>query len=109
MAEQPGQTPSGPIEARASRTTFVYDTATGKVVHVHQFIPATPGGTCSDEEMAETAMALAPSAYARDAVDVLHADEVELVPGHVYRVDVERRTVVAEPLPADTADVTATR
>jgi hypothetical protein len=89
-----------PTQAKATKTSFVYDTRTGKVVHVHQFIPAAPGGTCSDSEMETMALKLAPAAWDRAQLGVLHDDgELELNPEHRYRVDVQKLEVVFEPAP----------
>jgi hypothetical protein len=87
-------------EAKATKTTFVYDNQTGEVVHVHQFIPASPGGTCSEREMEETALALAPTALDRAQLGVLHHDEeLDLEPEYHYRIDVEAGRLVADRAP----------
>ena len=89
-----------PSGAKATRTWFVYDSRTGKVVHIHQFVPAHPGGTCSDREMEQTALELAPAAWERTYLGVLaHEGELVLSPEHRYRVDVENRALVVEPAP----------
>lgn len=91
-----------PIQARATKTTFVYDTRTGKVVHIHQFVPARPDGTCSDREMEETAVSLAPAAWDRANLAALHHDkDLELNPEHQYRVDIKSRRLVVEPTPLE--------
>lgn len=89
-----------PLEAKATKTWFVYDRRTGKVVHIHQFIPAHPGGTCSDREMEETALKLAPVAWDRAYLSVLHHEkELDINPEHQYRVDIEKGALVVEPAP----------
>ena len=90
-----------PTQARATRTSFVYDTRTGKVVHIHQFVPYGDG-TISEREMEETALKLAPHAWARAQLAVLHhgaGENHELSPEHRYRVDIESRRLVVEPAP----------
>jgi hypothetical protein len=91
-----------PIQPKATKTSFVYDAQTGKVVHVHQFIPARPDGTCSDREMEETALKLAPAAWDRAQLGVLHHDEeMDLDPKHRYRVDLKNRRLVVELAPRE--------
>jgi hypothetical protein len=93
-----------PIEAKATKTSFVYDTRTGEIVHVHQFIPASPDGTCPDREMEETALKLAPAALDRAQLEVLHHDgEMDLTPEREYRVDVENRKLLVETAPSEDA------
>lgn len=91
---------SNPMQSQPTKTSFVYDTRTGKVVHIHQFIPAQPDGTCSDSEMEETALRLAPAAWDRAKLGILHyAKRLDLNPEHQYRVDVKSRELVVEPAP----------
>jgi hypothetical protein len=91
---------SEPTQPKPTKTTFVYDQQTGKVVHIHQFIPAGPDGTCSDQEMEETALNLAPAAWKRAHLAVLHHDrELDLDPNARYRVDIGKRQLVVEPAP----------
>ena len=89
-----------PLQAKATKTWFVYDRRTGKVMHIHQFIPAHPGGTCSDREMEETALKLAPAVADRAYLSVLyHEEELDINPEHQYRVDIEKGTLIVEPAP----------
>jgi hypothetical protein len=89
-----------PLEAKATKTTFVYDTRTGKVVHVHQFIPYDRNGTMSDREMEEMALKLAPPVWDRSRLSVLHhAKDLELNPEHDYRVDVKNRKLLVQAAP----------
>lgn len=89
-----------PVEGKPSKTTFVYDKKTGKVVHIHQFIPYHPDGACSDHEMEETAMKLAPLAWDRSQLGALHHGKtLEISPEHRYRIDVESHRLVVEPAP----------
>ena len=82
----------------AEQTCFVYDVATGYVVHVHQFCPLEPGGRCAESEMERAALELAPEDLPRSDLAVLHHyGELRLKPGHRYRIDPERQTFVAEP------------
>jgi hypothetical protein len=91
-----------PFEPRPTKTSFVYNTRTGAVVHVHQFIPADPTGKHSDREMEEVAMRLAPTRWDRADLAVLHDHEQRaLSPEHTYRVDVENRRLVIEPASSD--------
>ena len=93
-----------PLEAKPTKTWFVYDKRTGKVVHIHQFVPAQPGGTCSDREMEETALNLAPAAWNRSQLSILqHDKELALHPEHRYRVDIKKRALVVEPAPPQPA------
>lgn len=88
---------SGPIQAKPTKTSFVYDTRTGKVVHIHQFIPSHPDGTCSDSEMERTALQLAPARCDRAHLAVLHHDGDRYADRAVrYRVDCDKRTLVEE-------------
>lgn len=89
-----------PFEAKATKTTFVYDTGTGKVVHVHQFIPFDPNGTISDREMEEMALSQAPPAWERSRLSFLHrGKDLELSPRQHYRVDVKNRKLLIEAAP----------
>jgi hypothetical protein len=83
-----------PMEAIPSKTTFVYDARTGKVVHIHQFV----GESCSDDDMERTALELAPGQLDRKHLSVIHDASIgkELSPDRHYRVDVKARRVVAE-------------
>ena len=86
-----------PIQAKPTKTTFVYDTRTGKVVHVHQFVPYDPNGTCSDREMETAALELAPEACERKYLAVLHFDEDKYSDRSIrYRVDCEKRVLIEE-------------
>lgn len=86
-----------PIQQQPTKTSFVYDTRTGQVVHVHQFIPYAPEGTCSDSEMEETALHLAPGETAN--LGVVHYEGDRYADRSVqYRVDCEKRTLIEEPL-----------
>ena len=87
--------------ARAEQTCFVYDVRTGIVVHIHQFCPLEAGGRCSEAEMEQTAIALAPDEFPRDHLATLQVSgDVELRPGHLYHVDRDRQTFRAEPISA---------
>jgi hypothetical protein len=89
-----------PYEAKAAKTTFVYDARTGKVVHIHQFIPFDPKGTISDREMEEMAFAQASPKWERSRLSVLHhGKELELNPAKHYRVDVKSRKLLIEAAP----------
>lgn len=89
--------PALPTEIAPTRTAFVYETRTGKVVHIHQFVPARPGGTIPEDEMEKAALSFAPATYDRRSLRVLHADEkLDLSPEFRYRVDVRKRALLAE-------------
>lgn len=91
------KTPTMPMETAPTRTAFVYEARTGKVVHVHQFVPARPGGTIPEEEMENAALSFAPAAYDRKSLRVLHADEKQILsPEFRYRVDPKKRALRAE-------------
>jgi hypothetical protein len=78
--------------------SFVYDSRTGEIVHIHQFVPFSPDGRCPTDEMAETALTLAPSALDRSELGVLHHEGVlELSHEFAYRVDVVKNQLVREP------------
>jgi hypothetical protein len=90
-----------PSQPKATMTSFVYDTRTGKVVHIHQFVPYGDG-TISEAEMAKTAMELAPDAWDRKRLAVLHhgkGHNHELRPEHRFRVDLGTRRLVVEQAP----------
>lgn len=85
--------------AKAEQTCLVYDVRTGVVVHIHQFCPLEAGGRCSDAEMDETALALAPDECPRDQLATLQVvGDIELRSGHLYYVDRDRKTFRAEPI-----------
>ena len=89
-----------PFEAKAAKTTFVYDLRTGRVVHVHQFIPYEPNGTISDREMEEMALTQAPPVFERSSLSVVHyGRDLELSPAKHYRVDVKTRKLIVEAAP----------
>jgi hypothetical protein len=94
-----GPTPAPFSSAKPEQTCFVYDTASGYVVHVHQFCPLEPGGRCAEAEMARAALnQVSPELAQKTKLAVFHhAGELRLKPGHRYRIDPERRTFVAEP------------
>ena len=84
--------------ANAEQTCFVYDVATGYVVHVHQFCPLEPGGGCAESEMERAALELVSADLPRSNLAVFHHfGELRLKPGHRYRIDPERQTFTAEP------------
>lgn len=85
-----------PIQAKPTKTSFVYDTRTGKVVHIHQFVPCHPDGTCSNSEMEKAALELAPARCDRAHLAVLHHDGDKYDPSIRYRVDCDNYTLVAE-------------
>lgn len=86
-----------PIEAKPTRTSFVYDSRTGKVVHIHQYVPLHPGEKCAEAEMERTALQLAPSHFDRGHLAVLHFEGDKYSdPSIRYRVDCEKRTLIAE-------------
>ena len=86
-----------PVQAEPTKTTFVYDTRTGKVVHVHQFVPYDSKGTCSDHEMETAALELAPAACEREHLAVLHFDGDKYSDRSIrYRVDCEKRVLIEE-------------
>lgn len=90
-----------PGQSKATMTTFVYDTRTGKVVHIHQFVPYGDG-TISEAEMAKTAMELAPASWDRQRLAVLHRGKGhnhELRPEQRFRVDLGTRRLVVEQAP----------
>lgn len=90
-----------PTQSQPTNTTYVYDTRTGKVVHIHQFIPYGDG-TISEREMEKTARELAPRAWDQKRLAVLHhgkGEKHELSPDHRYRVDLQTRRLVVEPAP----------
>ena len=86
-----------PIKAKPTKTSFVYDTRTGKVVHIHQFVPYHPNETCSASEMEKTALHLAPARCDRAHLAVLHYDGDKYDdPSIRCRVDCDKRTLIEE-------------
>ncbi|WP_199254147.1 hypothetical protein [Mycolicibacterium mengxianglii] len=75
------------VNSVPTQTTFVYHRETGEVIHIHRYVPATADGRCSDEEMAETALALAPTWADRGSLGTLHQGAFELSAQDGYRVD----------------------
>jgi hypothetical protein len=99
-----------PVEGKPTKTTFVYDRRTGKVVHVHQFVPYERNGTISDREMEEMALSLAPASLNRERLGVLHQGrDLELSPERIYRVDVKTGKLVAKEVVAKSPQATARR
>ena len=87
-----------PLVAKPRKTCFVYDTRTGRVVHIHQFVPSHPDGTCSDEEMEKTALDLAPTECDLGHLAVIHRDgDGDLDPEFDFRVDCDKRELIKEP------------
>lgn len=93
------ETPPVPFSSGfMEQTCFVYDRATGYVVHIHQFCPLEPGGRCAESEMENAALEHLPSDLSRGDFSVFHhTGELRLKSGHRYRVDVDRQVFVAEP------------
>lgn len=90
-------TPAPFTTANPEQTCFVYDAATGDVVHIHQFCPLEAGGRCAEAEMERVALELASAGLSQTKLAVLHhVGELRLKPGYRYRIDRERRTFVAE-------------
>lgn len=91
-----------PFQEKPTRTCFVYDKRTGKVVHIHQFIATDPNAACSTEEIEKTALKLAPTQCDRAHLSVLHSDESEqqLSPEFRYRVNCNTHKLIREPAPA---------
>ena len=84
--------------ANPEQTCFVYDAATGYVVHIHQFSPLEPGGRCAEAEIERAALQQVSSRVSHYDLAVFHhSGELKLAPGHRYRIDPERQTFVAEP------------
>ena len=84
--------------ANAEQTCFVYDVATGYVVHIHQFCPLEPGGRCAEGKMERAALELVSQDLSQSHLAVFHhAGELRLKPGHRYRIDPKQQTFVVEP------------
>jgi hypothetical protein len=83
---------------KAEQTCFVYDLATGCVLHIHQFFPLEAGGRCAEAEMERAALELVSRDLSQSNLAVLHhSGELRLKPGHRYSIDRERQTFIAEP------------
>jgi hypothetical protein len=83
-----------------TQTTFVYDRNSGEVVHIHQFVPAEPDGRCSEEEMEETALRLAPKSFDGNRLAILHEGALQISPEYLYRVEVDSGRLVTETVPS---------
>jgi hypothetical protein len=87
------------MNSTPTQTSFVYDRDSGEVVHIHQFVPAEPEGRCSDEEMEETALRLAPSSVDKGRLAILHEGPMKLSADYLYRIDTESGRLVTEQVP----------
>lgn len=79
------------------QTIFLYDRASGEVVHVHQYCPLDPDTRCSEEEMERAAVGHAGPGIPRKQVGALHGRKgMQLNPAKNYRVDVEAGKLITE-------------
>jgi hypothetical protein len=85
--------------SNAEQTCFLYDKATGDVVHIHQFCPVESGDRCSDAAMERAARDNASTDHAKlELAAFHHSGELMLESGHRYRIDPKQKTFIAEPM-----------
>jgi len=84
-------------EAPTSQFCLVYEKDTGKVVHIHEFIPAEPSSGCSREELEIQALQLAPTKYPRSGLAAFHPTTHQVFKRHFrYQVDTRRNALLVE-------------
>lgn len=80
-----------------SQACVVYDQTDGRIVHIHEFVPATPGGSCPSEELHATAMDMASRLCGTESLAIVDApDELVRGPRTAWRVDLSTREIKAE-------------
>lgn len=80
------------------RTCMVYDTTSGEVIHVHEFL-ALPGVTPPTERELEAeacASACKITSKARSEIASLHVRREDLTIGVQYIVDLKQKTLIAK-------------
>ena len=78
------------VELAEAQWCLIYEKPTGKVIHIHQFLPLTANDRMPPEELEKAAMtALEPERRGQtDILGVFHAQSGDrLEPGMIYSVD----------------------
>lgn len=93
---------SNPVEATddsaPSQWCAVYDARTGKVVHLHEFVPADARGRCANDALAQEALRIAAHEHPDADLKVAHpSPSARLDPRAHYRYDAKSRKLVAGP------------
>jgi hypothetical protein len=85
----------GILKAQAHRACVIYDSVSGRILHVHHDI-ALPGGRLVSESEAEEAATAQLRKRGRHSaqLQVLHVSPDELQPRVRYKVDPQRRVLV---------------
>ncbi|WP_420751449.1 hypothetical protein [Rhodococcus sp. O3] len=89
---------SGALEPETEYVFFVYDKGDGTILHTHQVVNLPGAEAPSREQMEQTALSyVSPQAreQAEAGLAVLSVDPQQLKRGQSYRVDHERKTLVA--------------
>ncbi len=87
-----------PFDSSPTQTCVVYDQRTGRVVHVHDFVPAEPGGSSAPSEMRAAALDATSSLAEKQYLAIAEVPEDLLGSEGAYRVNAETGKVYAEPL-----------
>ncbi len=87
-----------PFDSSPTQTCVVYDQRTGRVVHVHDFIPAEPGGSAAPSEMRAAALEATGSVVEQQYLAVAEVPEDLLDSKGACRVNAETGKVYAESL-----------
>ncbi len=78
------------VELAEAQWCLIYEKPTGKVIHIHQFLPLTANDRMPREELEKAAMtALEPERRSQtESLGVFHAQPGDrLEPGRIYSVD----------------------
>jgi argonaute-like protein implicated in RNA metabolism and viral defense len=87
---------TGNHKIQGERCCIVFESASGKIRHVHRVITMLGGTERGEKEIAERALALAKKHGATGAkLDVIHIDPKTVEARGHYRVDLKNRTLVA--------------
>jgi hypothetical protein len=97
QSQNPIGAPGGTLESESEYLFVVYDRGSGTIHHVHQVVNLKGAEARSQEQMELSALSHAPrQAQAAGGLAVLNVPPHQLQRGKFYRVDHERRTLVAE-------------
>ena len=84
-------------EAAAAEWCVVFDTRTGKAVHIHQVVSAGAREPASREELEREALEMAAARHPRETLRVAHPSrDVPLDPRLDYRIDPQSESVRTE-------------
>jgi hypothetical protein len=92
--------PKSAPPVKSARSCVLYDSDSGRILHIHQSVVLEGGATPSDAEMERVAHEML-SGRDVDAskVAALHLPHADFKPRTAYTVDVAKRTLVERALP----------